>query len=107
MFAEDALQLHALDDSLEQWQGTDVIGTEFEAVGLGVFAREDFPFGAASCGGRGIGDGLGFGHRGTPQGWPEEIGGRASRGPSGVWGRQDGKIFAEIMFLELWKLLLT
>jgi hypothetical protein len=47
MFAEDALQLHPLDDSLEQRQGTDVIGTEFEAVGLSVFAREDFSFGAA------------------------------------------------------------
>jgi hypothetical protein len=47
MFAEDALQLHTLDDSLEQWQGTDVIGTELEAVGLSVFAWADFPFGAA------------------------------------------------------------
>ena len=42
MFAEDALQLHPLDDSLEQWQGPDVIGTELEAVGLSVFAWEDF-----------------------------------------------------------------
>ena len=42
MFAEDAPQLHPLDDSLEQRQGTDVIGAEFEAVGLGVFARDDF-----------------------------------------------------------------
>src|SRR5271157_4987706 len=47
MFAEDALQLHTLDDSLEQWQGPDVIGTELEAVGLSVFAWEDLPFGAA------------------------------------------------------------
>ena len=47
MFAEDAPQLHPLDDSLEQWQGTDVIGTELEAVGLSVFTWEDFPFGAA------------------------------------------------------------
>ena len=47
MFAEDALQLHPLDDSVEQWQGADVIGAEFEAVGLGVFARDDLPFGAA------------------------------------------------------------
>ena len=28
MFAEDAPQLHPLDDALEQWQGPDVIGTE-------------------------------------------------------------------------------
>jgi hypothetical protein len=47
MFAEDALQLHPLDEKLEQWQGADVIGTELEAVGLGVLAREDFAFGAA------------------------------------------------------------
>ena len=47
MFAEDALQLHTLDDSLEQWQGPDVIGTELEAVGLSVFTWEDFAFGAA------------------------------------------------------------
>ena len=59
MFAEDALQLHPLDDSLEQWQGPDVIGAEFEAVGLSVFARDDFPFGAAWCGRRAIGDGFG------------------------------------------------
>jgi hypothetical protein len=38
MFAEDALQLHTLDDALEQWQCPDVIGTELEAVGLSVFA---------------------------------------------------------------------
>jgi hypothetical protein len=55
MFAEDALQLHPLDDSVKQWQGTDVIGAEFEAVGLGVFAWDDFPFGAAWCGRRTIG----------------------------------------------------
>jgi hypothetical protein len=47
MFAEDAPQLHPLDDSVEQWEGTDVIGPELESVGLGVFAREDFAFGAA------------------------------------------------------------
>ena len=47
MFAEDALQLHPRDDPREQWQGSDVIGTEFEAVGLGVFAWEDFALGAA------------------------------------------------------------
>jgi hypothetical protein len=47
MFAEDALQLHPLDDVLEQWQGTDVIGTELESVSLSVLAGEDFPFGAA------------------------------------------------------------
>jgi len=47
MFAEEALQLHPLDDPLEQWQGPDVIGPEFEAVGLSVFAREDFGPGAA------------------------------------------------------------
>ena len=47
MFAEDALQLHPLDDSVEQWQGPDVIGAEFQAVGLGVFAWDDLPIGAA------------------------------------------------------------
>jgi hypothetical protein len=47
MFGEDALQLHPRDDSLEQWEGTDVIRTELESIGLGVFAREDFAFGAA------------------------------------------------------------
>jgi hypothetical protein len=108
MFVEDALQLHTLDESVEQRQGPDIIGTEFEAVGLSEFAREDFFwFGAAWCGGRGTGDGFGFGHGGRPQEWPEGIIGRASRGPSGVGSRQDGKIFAEIMLLELWKLLLT
>jgi hypothetical protein len=68
MFAEDAPQLHPSHDSLKQWQGTDVIGTEFEAVGLGTLARERFPSGAASCGGRTIGYGLGFGHSGSPHG---------------------------------------
>ena len=101
MFAEDALQLHPLDDSVEQWQGTDVIGAEFEAVGLGVFAWDDFSFGAAWCGRRAIGDGLLFGHCGSPQGWPAEIGGRVTRGPRGARDRQDGKNFAEIMLLEL------
>jgi hypothetical protein len=47
MFAEDALQLHPRDDSLEQWPGPDVIGTELESIGLSVFAGEDFPFGSA------------------------------------------------------------
>jgi hypothetical protein len=47
MFAEDVPQLHPLDHSVEQWQGPDVIGAEFEAVGLGVFARDDFSFGTA------------------------------------------------------------
>jgi hypothetical protein len=47
MFAEDAPQLHPLDDAVEQWQGADVIGAKFEAVGLGVFARDDLPFGTA------------------------------------------------------------
>ena len=101
MFAEDALQLHPLDDSLEQRQGTDVIGTEFEAVGLSVFAWEDFAFGAAWCGRRAIGDGFLFGHRGSPQGGPAKIGGRVTRGPRGVRARQDGKNFAEIILLEL------
>ena len=50
MFVEDALQLHPLDDSVEQWQGADVIGAEFEAIGLGVFAWDDFSFSAARCG---------------------------------------------------------
>jgi hypothetical protein len=67
MFAEDASQLHPSDDSPEQWQGADVIGTEFEAIGLGTFTRERFPSGAAWRGGRTIGEGLGFGHVGSPQ----------------------------------------
>jgi len=66
MFGEDALQVHPLDDSLEQREGTDVIGTELEAVGLSVFAWEDFPFGAAWRGRRAIGEGLLFGHCGSP-----------------------------------------
>src|SRR2546423_1419927 len=107
MFAEDAPQLHPLGDSLEQWEGTDVIGTESEAVGLGAFAREDFAFGASWCGGRAIGDGFLFGHCGSPHGGPAKIGGRQTRGPRGVRDRQDGKVFAEIMLLELWRLLLT
>jgi hypothetical protein len=47
MFAEDAPQLHPLDDSVEQWQGADVKGAEFQAIGLGVFAWDDFSFGTA------------------------------------------------------------
>jgi hypothetical protein len=47
MFAEDAPQLHSLDNVLEQREGADVIGAEFEAIGLGVFARDDLPFGGA------------------------------------------------------------
>jgi hypothetical protein len=47
MFAEDGSQLHPLDDAVEQWQGPDVIGAEFQAVGLGVFAWDDLPIGAA------------------------------------------------------------
>ena len=101
MFAEDAPQLHPLDDSLEQRQGTDVIGAELEAVGLGVFARDDFAFGAAWCGSRAIGEGLRFGHCESPRGGPAEIGGRPTRGPRGGMGRQDGKVFAEIILLEL------
>ena len=101
MFAEDAPQLHTLDDVLEQWQGPDVIGTELEAVGLSVFAWEDLPFGAAWRERRAIGDGFLFGHCGSPQGWPAEIDGRVTRGPRGVRDRQDGKVFAEIMLLEL------
>jgi hypothetical protein len=62
MFAEDALQLHPLDDSVEQRQGPDVIGAELEAVGLSVLAWDDFSFGAAWCGSRTIGDGFLFGH---------------------------------------------
>src|SRR3954466_11296601 len=100
MFAEDALQLHPSHDSLEQWQGTDIIGTEFEAVGLGTFARECFPFGAASSGGGAIGEGLGFGHCGSPRG-REEIGQRPTREPSGMWGRQAGRSFEEIILLNL------
>ena len=107
MFAEDALQLHPLADSIEQWQGTDVIGAEFQAVGLGVFAWEDFPFGSAWCGRGAIGGGLRFGHCESPQGWPTEIGGRLTKGPRGVMSRQDGKNFAEILLLKLCKLLLT
>ena len=62
MFAENALQLHPLDDSLEQGEGPDVIRTESEAVDLGVFARDDLAFGAAWRGRRAIGDGFLFGH---------------------------------------------
>jgi hypothetical protein len=57
MFAKDALQLRPLDDSVEQRQVADLIGAEFEAVGLGEFAGDDFPFGAAWRGGRTIGIG--------------------------------------------------
>jgi hypothetical protein len=46
MLVKESLQLHSLEDSLDQRQGADVIGAEFEAVGLGVFSRECFPFGA-------------------------------------------------------------
>jgi hypothetical protein len=79
MFAEDALQLHPLDDSVEQRQGADVVRAEFEAVGLGLFARDDFPFGAAWRGRRTSGIGLFFGHCGSPRGWPPEIGGRLTK----------------------------
>ena len=101
MFVEDALQLHPFDDSVEQWQGADVIGAEFESIGLGVFAWDDFSFGAAWCGRRAIGFGILFGHCGAPQGWPAKIGGRVPREPRGVRDRQDGKSFAEILLLEL------
>src|SRR4051812_18456853 len=101
MFAEDAPQLHPLDDSVEQGQGPDVIGTESEAVGLGVFAWDDLPFGAAWRGSRAIGDGSLSGHRGSPRGWPAKIGGRVSRGPRMAGDRQDGKVFAQIILLEL------
>src|SRR5271170_3213071 len=99
MFAEDARQLHPLDDSDEQWQRPDVIGTEVEAIGLSVLAWEDFAVGAAWCGRRAIGDGFRFGHCGSPREWPAENGGRMTRGPSGARDRQDGKVFAEIMLL--------
>ena len=79
MFAEDALQLHPLDDSVEQGQGTDLIGAEFQAVGLGTFAWDDLPFGTARSGRRAIGDGFLLGHCGSPRGGPEEIGGRVTR----------------------------
>ena len=79
MFAEEVPQLHPLDNSVEQWQGSDVIGAEFQAVGLGVLARDDLPFGAAWCGRRAIGDWFLFGHCASPRGWPAEIGGRVTR----------------------------
>ena len=101
MFAEDALQLHPLDDSVEQRQGPDVIGAELETVGLGVFAWDDLPFGAAWSARRAIGDGFLFRHCGSPRGWPAKIGGRVTRGPRIARGRQDGKNFAEIILLEL------
>src|SRR5438094_371100 len=102
MFAAEAFDLHPLEDSLEQWQGADVIGAELEAVRLSVFARADIAFGAAWCGSRALGQGVLFGHCGSPQGGSAEIGGRLTRGPSEVRGRQDGKVFAEIILLELW-----
>jgi len=95
-------QLHPLDDSLEQRQGTDVIGAEFEAVGLGVFARDDFrvwggvvrgpsDWGRASV--SGIADHPEEGRRKSADVRPG--------GPRGGRGRQDGKVFAEIILLEL------
>jgi hypothetical protein len=50
IFAEDAPQLHPLDDSLEQRECPDVIGAEFESIGPGVLARDDSSTGAARCG---------------------------------------------------------
>ena len=64
-------------------------------------ARDDFAFGAAWCRSRAIGEGVRFGHCGSPRGGPAEIGGRPTRGPRGGMGRQDGKVFAEIILLEL------
>jgi hypothetical protein len=107
MVAEEAVQVHPRDDVLDQGQGADVIGPELEAIGLGVCAREEFAPGAAWCGRRGFGAGRWCGHGGSPRGWSEGLGGRGTRGPRGARGRQDGKIFAEINLLELWRLLLT
>ena len=100
MFAEDALQLHSLDDAVEQRQGPDVIGAEFQAVGLGVFSRDDLPFGAAWWGRRAIGKAsvrtlrvtstMAGGNRRT---WDQVT----KRGRD----RQVEKYFAEIMLLEL------
>jgi hypothetical protein len=67
MFAEDALQLHPLDDSVEQRQSPDVIGAELETVGLGVFAWDDLPLGAAWSGSRAIGHGFLFRHVDYPE----------------------------------------
>jgi hypothetical protein len=107
MLVEDAFELDALKDPLEQWQGADVVGAQLESLGLGVFAGDGMAFGAASCRGGSLGQGLGFGHGKAPQGWPEETSGRTTKGPIGVQGRQDGKFFEGILLLELWRLLLT
>ena len=93
------MQLHPLDDSVEQRQGPDVIGPELEAIGLGVFAWDDFPFGAAWCGSRAIGDGFLFGHCGSPQGWPAKIGGRVTRGPRMAGDNQRRKDFCTDYFI--------
>ena len=65
MFAEEAVQLHPHDDSVEQWQGTNPIEAEFEALGLSVFAWDDFAFGATWCRRRAIGAGFRFRHCGS------------------------------------------
>ena len=47
MLLEDAFELDSLEDSREQRQGTDVVGSQFEAIGLGARAWDDIAVGAA------------------------------------------------------------
>jgi len=47
MLLKDAFELDSLDDSREQREGTDVVGAELEAIGLGALSWDSIPFGAA------------------------------------------------------------
>src|SRR3954463_9042019 len=100
MFAEDAPQLHPLDDAVEQWQRADVIRAELQAIGLGLFAWDDCSFGTAWCGRRAIGAGILLGHCGSPQGWPTKNGGSVPRGPRRLMDRQGGKNLQRFFFLS-------
>jgi hypothetical protein len=48
MLLENAWKLDPLEDSAEQREGTDIVGSQLEAIGLGTGARDDLLLGAAS-----------------------------------------------------------
>jgi hypothetical protein len=47
MLLEDALELDALEDPVEQREGPDVVGAEFQPIGLGGRPRDNIPAGTA------------------------------------------------------------
>ena len=86
MVLEDTFELDSLPKiRLSKRQGTDVIGAEFEAIGLGTGAWNDILVGAAPSRGRWIREwARAWALQDTPRmASQRKFGGRVTRGPSG------------------------